>query len=50
MFIYTMNVAEKQPDRTLFFFKTKHFAAAWDYQVCWSELWITVQHTLCFLI
>lgn len=45
-----MNVAEKQPDRTLFFLETKHFAAAWDYQVCWSELWMIVQHTLYFLI
>lgn len=43
-----MNVAEKQPDRTLFFFKTKHFAAAWNYQVCWSELWINCPAYLVF--
>lgn len=49
MFIYIMNVAEKQPDRT-FSFKTKRFAAAWDDQVCWSQLCTGVQHTWCVLI
>lgn len=45
-----MNVTEKQPDRTLLSFKTKHFAAAWDYQVCWPKLWMSAQRTWCFLI
>lgn len=49
MFIYIMNVAEKQPDRTLSS-KTKRFAAAWDDQVCWSQLCTGVQHTWCVLI
>lgn len=41
MFIYMMNVAEINLTE-LFFFKTKHSAAAWDYQVCWSKLGISV--------